>query len=137
MNPFIALLQRNPLVFVHLATAGAALVLGIFILARRKGTGSHKALGWAWVALMGSTALATVFIRDFKMFNVLGYTPIHLFTLSVAISLPLAIWHIKRGNVSAHQATMKGVFIGGCVLAGIFTLVPGRFLGQLLWQYLV
>ena len=65
-----SLWQRHPLVFFHLATALGALLLGSFILARRKGTGSHRALGWLWVALMGSTALATAFIRDYQLPNV-------------------------------------------------------------------
>jgi uncharacterized membrane protein len=29
---------------------------------------------------------------------------------------------------------MKGLFIGGCIVAGVFTLLPGRFLGDLLWH---
>ena len=47
--------------------------------------------------------------------------------------LPLAIWHIRRGNVDGHRKAMKGMYIGGCVVAGLFTLLPGRFLGSLLW----
>jgi uncharacterized membrane protein len=132
MTAIAALLHRHPVVFFHLVTALAALLLGIVILSRRKGTGSHRALGWAWVALMASTATATVFIRDYTMPNIAGFTPIHLFTVMAAVSLPLAIWHIRHGNVSAHRKTMQGLFVGGCVVAGIFTLVPGRFLGDLL-----
>lgn len=130
---FAQLLHNKPLIFFHLCTALAALVLGIFIMLRRKGSASHKALGWAWVALMGSTAVASGFIRDYKLPNLLGYTPIHIFTVTVALGLPYAVWQIRRGNVMAHRATMRGMFFGGCVLAGMFTLVPGRFLGNLLW----
>jgi uncharacterized membrane protein len=39
-------------VLVHLAAAASALVLGFVMLARRKGTPSHKALGRIWVAVM-------------------------------------------------------------------------------------
>ena len=74
MAPFLTLLQHHPLIFFHLVTACAALVLGLFMLLRRKGTRSHRLLGWTWVALMGSTALATVFIRDFGLPNLLGYS---------------------------------------------------------------
>lgn len=31
---------------------------------------------------------------------------------------------------------MRSVYIGACVVAGLFTLVPGRYLGDLLWQRL-
>lgn len=133
MSAMFTLMQRHPLIFFHLVTALGALVLGAFMLARRKGTRSHRLLGWTWVTLMGSTALATVFIRDYRLPNLAGYTPIHLFTVSVAVLLPLAIVHIKRGNVNAHRKAMQGLYIGACCIAGLFTLLPGRFLANLLW----
>lgn len=133
MNAVVGLLQRHPLIFFHLVTAVGALLLGIVMLSRRKGTGSHRLLGWAWVALMGSTALATVFIRDYRLPNLFGYTPIHLLTITVAVLLPLAVLHARRGNVRGHRRTMTGLYIGACIVAGLFTLLPGRFLGSLLW----
>jgi uncharacterized membrane protein len=138
MTPFIdsfaSLLQRQPLVVFHLVAALAALLLGAFVLLRRKGTSSHKALGWAWVALMGSAAVSSAFLRDHHMPNLVGFTPIHLFTLTVAILLPKAIVDIRRGNVRGHRKSMRGIYIGGCIVAGLFTLLPGRFLGDLLWR---
>ena len=133
MNALGTLLYRHPLIFFHLVTAIAALALGAAILLRRKGTVSHRALGWVWVALMGSTAGASAFIRDYRMPNLAGFTPIHLLTLTVAVLLPLAIWFIRRGNVSGHRRTMRNLYLGGCIVAGLFTFAPGRFLGSLLW----
>ena len=129
------LLTAHPVVFVHLLTALAALLLGGVVLARRKGSVSHKALGWVWVLMMGSTAVASAFIRDYQLPNLFGFTPLHGFTVLVASMLPRGIWHIRRGHVVAHRKTMRGLYIGACVLAGIFTLLPGRFLGNLLWQH--
>ena len=103
------------------------------MLLRRKGTRSHRLLGWVWVALMGGTALASAFIRDYHLPNVFGYTPIHLFTVTVAAMLPLGIWYAGRGRVDRHRKTMQRLYIGACVVAGLFTLLPGRFLGSLLW----
>jgi uncharacterized membrane protein len=134
MQAFTQLLERHPLVFFHLVTAFGALVLGIVLMTRRKGTTDHRVLGWAWVVLMGATAIASGFIRDYHLPNVAGFTPIHAFTVLVAVQLPRGVWHIRRGNVAAHQATMKGLFRGACVIAGLFTLLPGRFLGTLLWK---
>jgi uncharacterized membrane protein len=131
---FATLLQRHPLVFFHLVTAFGALVLGIVIMTRRKGNGSHKLLGWLWVILMGSTAVASGFIRDYHLPNLWGFTPIHGFTLLVAVGLPRGIWYIRRGNVMGHKKQMQGMFTGACVLAFVFTLLPGRFLGNLLWK---
>jgi len=133
VNAILALLQRHPLIFFHLLTASGALLLGAVMLWRRKGTPNHRLWGWVWVALMGSSALATVFIRDYRLPNLYGYTPIHLFTVLVAVMLPLGIARVRRGNVRGHRKTMTGLYVGACVVAGLFTLLPGRFLGSLLW----
>ena len=47
MTAFTDLLHRHPLVFFHLVTAFAALLIGAVVMLRRKGTGSHRAWGWA------------------------------------------------------------------------------------------
>ena len=137
MSAFTRLLSQHPLIFFHLVTALLALLLGAVMLARRKGTRSHKALGWAWVLLMGSTALASAFIRDYGMPNLAGITPIHAFTVITAVNLPRGIWAIRRGNVAAHRRSMTNLYVGACLLAGVFTLLPGRFLGHLLWHHAV
>ena len=116
-------------VLVHLAAAVSALLLGIVMLMRRKGTASHKALGRTWVALMLTVALSSLWIPRF-----LHFTWIHSFTLLTLVSIPLAIYRIRTGDVEGHARTMKGLFIGGLVIAGIFTLIPGRMLGNLLWR---
>jgi uncharacterized membrane protein len=130
MTRFITLMHDKPLVFLHLVAALAALLLGLTILTRRKGTFSHRTLGWAWVTLMAAAALSSMFIRDYRIPNIAGYTPIHLLTLTVAVLLPLAIWWIRRGNVSGHRRMMTGLYIGGCVVAGLFALAPARLLGR-------
>ncbi len=136
MAHFTNLLQRHPLVFFHLVTAFAALLIGMLVMLRRKGTTSHRAWGWAFVLLMAATAVASGFVRDYRLPNLAGFTPIHFFTVFVLFNLPRGIWFIRQGNVAAHRKTMRGLFIGGCIVAGIFTLLPGRFLGQMLWRSL-
>jgi uncharacterized membrane protein len=133
MESMLGLLHRHPLIFFHLLTASAALLLGLVMQLRRKGTRCHRLLGWTWVALMGSTALTTVFIRDHRLPNLSGYTPIHLLTLAVAVLLPLGIWYARRGRIDGHRKTMRSLYVGACVVAALFTLLPGRLLGSLLW----
>ena len=137
MNAFTTLIDRHPLIAFHLVTAFAALLIGVFLLSRRKGTDSHRWLGWSWVALMVATSVAAAFIRDYRLPNLWGFTPIHGFVLLVAWQLPRGIWFIRRGNVAAHRQTMQGLFKGACVIAFVFTLLPGRFLGTLLWRDLL
>jgi uncharacterized membrane protein len=130
MDRFITLMHDKPLVFVHLLAALGALLLGIAILTRRKGTFSHRTFGWSWVVLMTTAAASSVFIRDYRLPNIAGYTLVHLLTVTVAVLLPLAIWRIRRGNVSGHRRMMTGLYIGGCIVAGLFALAPVRFLGR-------
>ena len=117
-------------VYVHAASALVALVLGAIQLLRPKGTASHRAAGWAWVALMLAVAVSSLWIPAF-----LHFTWIHVFTVITLVSLPLALSNIRRGDVQGHASTMRGLYLGGLVIAGIFTLLPGRLLGDLLWRH--
>jgi uncharacterized membrane protein len=47
-----------------------------------------------------------------------------------------SFWHLYHGNIAGHRQIMRSVYIGACVVAGLFTLLPGRYLGDLLWQQL-
>ena len=119
----------SPVIYLHLTAAICALGLGAFQLARPKGTPRHRATGWTWVTLMLAVAITSLWIPSF-----LHFTWIHLFTLLTLVSLPYALLRIRRGDVRAHAAAMKGLYLGGMVIAGVFTLVPGRLLGNLVWK---
>lgn len=114
-------------VWIHMLAAMGALALGIVMLTRVKGDRLHRRLGWTWVVLMSTVAVSSLWIPGF-----LKFSWIHVFTLVTAVSLPLAIYRIRHGNVRAHAAAMKGVFFGGLVIAGAFAFVPGRILGNAL-----
>jgi uncharacterized membrane protein len=125
----------SPVVAVHLALALAALLLGPFALGARKGSRLHRALGYAWVTLMLGAALSSAFIRDFRLPNLWGYTPIHLLTAGTFIGIGAALFAIVRRNVAAHRRAMLSAYIGGCVVAGAFALLPDRYLGRMLWHH--
>jgi uncharacterized membrane protein len=118
-----------PAVYVHLTAALCALVVGIVQMVRAKGTASHKALGRVWVTLMFIVAISSLWLPSF-----LHFTWIHLFTLVTLIVLPRAIWLIRHGDVAGHARAMRNLFLGALVVAGLFTLMPGRLLGNLLWK---
>lgn len=133
LDALLRLARQHPVVLVHLLTAVGALLVGLVVLARRKGDAPHRAWGWAWVLLMGSTALASAFIRDYQMPNLAGFSPIHLLSVATLVNLPLGVRAAMQGRIQVHRKTMRGLYIGGCLVAGAFTLMPGRYLGQLLW----
>lgn len=129
------LVASRPLIALHIVSALLASVIGAVLLTRRKGTINHKALGWTWVVLMLNVALTSLFIRGGGLPNVAGWSPIHLLTLVVLITVPAAVVAVRRGNVSRHRKTMTSIYVGACLVAGAFTLLPGRFLGDLVWKH--
>lgn len=136
-------MQLTPLIAVHMTAALAAIAIGPIALWARRGHAQrqphsqrprlHRAAGYAWVTLMLITALSAIFIRDFNLPNIAGYTPIHLLVPVVFGSLFLAFRQLFRGNVGGHRKTMVTLYVSACLVAGAFTLAPGRLLGQLVW----
>ena len=125
----------SPAVLIHLFLALGALVLGPLALRARKGSRLHRGAGYAWVTLMLGAALSSVFIRDFRLPNVAGYTPIHILTVVTIAGVSTALVAIARRNVQAHRKAMLRAYVGGCIVAGAFALMPGRYLGSLLWHH--
>lgn len=124
----------TPAITIHIAMAGTALLLGPLALTLRKGSRGHRAAGYAWVTAMLGAALSALFIRDHGMANIAGYTPIHLLVLATFAGLARAIYAIVHRQIAVHRKAMWGTYLGACVTAGAFALLPGRLLGQLLWS---
>jgi len=40
---------------------------------------------------------------------------------------------LARGNINGHRRTMQGLYVGACIVAGAFTLLPNRYLGGVVW----
>lgn len=122
-----------PAVAFHLATVVPALLLGPFILWRKKGDRTHRFLGRIWAGLMLVTAIASAFIgAPGGGIAGSGFSPIHIFTVWTLVNVPLAIWFARQGKIRAHKGAMTGLYVGLCI-AGAFTLVPGRLLGNLVF----
>ncbi len=128
----------TPIVAIHMSAATLALASGPVALWARLGATArprlHRAFGYAFVTLMMLAALSALFIRDRGLPNIAGYTPIHLFIPFVLYNFLRAFQALAQGRIEAHKGHMRGVYFGGCVLAGLFTLAPGRTLGDLLWR---
>lgn len=117
------------LAYLHLVTVVPCFFLGAWLLARRKGTAMHRRLGRVYAVLMLLTALITLAMPAEvgpALFGHFGF--IHLFSVLVLVSIPLAVVSIRRGNLRAHRGHMLGAYCGGILIAGGFALVPGRLL---------
>lgn len=120
------LLNALPPIPLHAIAAMAAFVLGVVQLAAPKGTLPHRTLGWIWVLLMAVVAASSFWIHQIRLVG--PWSPIHLLSIFTLVMLPLGVWRAHRHDVSKHRRTMIGIFAGALVMAGLFTLLPGRIM---------
>lgn len=117
-------------IWLHVAIILPAVPLGAWILWRPKGTPTHKLAGRIWGILMLVTAIDSYWLRTLDSGSGLG--PIHLLSALTLVSVPMGVVYIRRGDVAAHIRAMRGNYIGLCI-AGAAALIPGRFLGALIF----
>ena len=122
------LLDASPAIQLHTFAAIAAFGLGLVQFTAPKGTLPHRTLGWIWVVLMLTVAISAFWIHghNFRIWRSFG--PIHLLAILVLVTVPLGVWSARRHRVDAHRWTMISIFTGALVIAGVFTLVPGRIM---------
>jgi uncharacterized membrane protein len=60
--------------------------------------------------------------------KLLLWSPIHLLSIFTLVTLPLGVWMAHRHRVADHRRIMILIFSGALVIAGLFTLVPGRIM---------
>lgn len=118
------LLAASSAIQLHAFAAMTAFGLGAVQLAAPKGTLPHRTIGWIWVALMAVIAVSAFFIHEIRLWG--PWSPIHLLAIFVLAVLPLAVWRAHRHQVAHHRNAMIGLFCGALLIAGVFTLLPGR-----------
>lgn len=114
---------------LHLATVLPAFALGLYLIfASKKGSPLHRRLGFLYMGLMVATAIASIFIHAINPRGFFGLSPVHLF-------VPLTAWAVYNGYLGAkthntirHRGAMIGLFIGGLLIAGSLTFLPGRIM---------
>jgi uncharacterized membrane protein len=110
----------------HAFAAMAAFVLGVVQLAAPKGTLPHRTIGWIWVGLMLTVAVSSFWIHQSRVWGI--WSPIHLLSIFTLMIVPLGVWRAHRHDVRNHSRIMMFTFSGALVIAGLFTLVPGRIM---------
>ena len=125
------LLNASPTIQIHAFAAMAALAIGVVQLSAPKGTLPHRAVGAVWVLLMFVVCISSFFIHTIRLWG--PWSPIHLLSIFTLGSLPLAVWYAHRHDVPHHRLAMISIFVGGLVIAGLFTFVPGRIMHAVLF----
>jgi uncharacterized membrane protein len=111
---------------VHALAAITAFAIGVVQLTAPKGTAPHRLIGWSWVMLMLTVAVSSLFIHQIRMWG--PWSPIHLLSILVLVTLPLAVMHARRHDIAQHRIAMLMLFTGALVIAGGFTFLPGRIM---------
>ena len=116
-------LLRSP---CHAFAAMAAFGLGVIQLAAPKGTLPHRTIGWIWVGLMAIVAVSSFWIHPLRLGG--SWSSLHLPSIFTLVMLPLGVWRAHHHQVADHRRIMISLFCGALIVAGLFTLVPGRIM---------
>ena len=125
--------QVPGIVWAHLVTVLVALVLTPWMLLRPRGTKTHRLLGKIWLGLMIIAALSSFFIHTIDL--LLGFSPIHLLSAYVLYGSWAAIRAARAHRIREHRLNVIGMYIGGIVVAGGFTLLPGRLMHAVVFAW--
>ena len=125
------LLNAPPSIFYHALAAMLALGLGILQLALPKGNRRHRILGYIWVICMVAVSVTSFFIHTIRLIG--PFSPIHVLSVFTLFTVPRAILSARRGNIKAHRSAMLQLFWLALIGAGMFTLLPSRIMGEVLF----
>ena len=122
--------ESQPIPF-HAMAAMLAIVIGAIQFSMKKGGIKHKALGYIWVSLMLFVSISSFFIHEIKLWG--NYSPIHLLSIWTIFSVGLAIYFVRVGNIKRHRQVMIALYGFALILTGLFTLLPGRAMNQVMF----
>lgn len=132
------LLEAPLVIQIHAFGAMAAFLLGVIQIAAPKGTLPHKTIGVFWIAIMLAIAISSIFVRpslhpDLPMTK--WFSWIHLFTLLTFYALAQGLYLLLRGRpaLKYHSRPFIGLFIGGLIVAGVLSFLPGRIMHQVVF----
>lgn len=125
------LLSATPAIQVHVATALVAVVLLPLTLFRRRRDRLHKISGYIWVTAMLVTSVLSFWINGIRLIG--PFSPIHVLSGLVIFNVIWAMVEVRRRNIARHEVILKGTAFWSLGVAGLFTLLPGRMMGQIIF----
>ena len=116
---------------LHFLAGVLAVGLGPVALYRRKRDRLHKLAGRIWVLVMVFLAISGLFIHQVQLIG--PFSPIHLLSILVLVSLWRGVAAIRARNIQAHQSVMRALYWQALGIGGLFTFLPGRTLNEMLF----
>jgi uncharacterized membrane protein len=129
LTPF---LTADPIVQVHAGTAILALLLGPFVIWRKRRDLAHRIMGRVWIVTMIIVASSSWFINSFGWIGPFG--PVHIFAIMTYWSLYQSIRHLIARRYAEHGAEMRSLYIYALGIAGAFTFLPGRVMHRMAFE---
>ncbi|MBL0371925.1 DUF2306 domain-containing protein [Rhizobium sp. KVB221] len=126
------LLQAPIAVQFHVGAVVPAAMIGPWLFCAPKGTPMHRITGKVWLGLMVVVALSSFFIHESNLF--MGFGPIHLISIYVLAGAWMAYRHARARRIAQHKRHVIGLYLGGIVGAGLFTLLPGRIMHDVVFM---
>lgn len=125
------ILSASPVIQVHVICAILAVLLGPLALLRRSRDRWHRRLGQAWVAAMAGTALSSFWINEARMLG--PFSVIHLLSVATLWGLWEGVAAARAGRIAQHRVIMLRLYGFAILVAGTFTLMPGRRMSETLF----
>ena len=120
---------------IHLIAVIPCIPIGFYLIyISKKGNNLHRIFGKIYLVLMFFQATVSFFMDARvgpQFLNHFGW--IHILSVITVATVPYSLYAIKRGDVKAHSRSMIILFWAGLIIAGGFTLFPGRYLNELLF----
>jgi uncharacterized membrane protein len=120
------LLEASLPIRIHAFSAFAAILIGAVQLVGKKGSISHRTLGFTWAILMLTIAVSSFWIHELRVLG--AWSPIHLLSILVLVAVPLAVWNAHQHRIDRHRSGMVKLYGLALILTGLFTLLPGRIM---------
>jgi uncharacterized membrane protein len=117
---------------IHLATVVPAFLIGTWqIVLSTKGARLHRFFGYVYLILMSVTAISTIWISEvWPNGPLLGFSFIHLFIPLTFYGVYGALRGAWTGDIAMHKRAMIGLYLGGILIAGAITFMPGRLMHE-------
>jgi len=121
---------------LHFFTVCPCVLLGFFqLFIIKKSSSLHRINGRIYVILLSLSALISFLLPaqvGERLANHFG--ALHLLSIATLATLIYRLWSLKRGDIKAHRRSMSWLYFTGVIIAGAFTLAPGRFLNEVLFH---
>ena len=124
------LLSASPAIRIHVLTIVPAFAIGTWLIFfSAKGAPNHRLWGKIYLVLMTVTSIAALFIHTIMPNGPFaGFSPIHLFVPLTLFGVVGALYFARKHDIPRHRRAMLGVYIGGLLIAGSLTFLPGRIM---------